>query len=194
MSEAGRDDTGFAEAADTEFAFLAADYGFYLKRRSRTEVVYQSSVVGVRAYQDWSSYELGLYISLLAAPETRASIQELRQYYVLTSEAPYFRSSEPSEVRDYLRHMGEFVRKHCGELLRGNVEAWDKLARWQRCRPLQSPAEQEVRRLKELGAAAWLEKDFRQVIVAYTAVEKHLSERERARLEYARRECPAEPE
>lgn len=184
-----RSDLQFVEVVQGVFRFLGEDYGFRLAHLdSPTFVRYESATTFLNVYHGRKSYEIGVEIGRIADPLG----QSYRLPDVLSALLGQddrrrfsFQASDPNGVRRCVHAVAELVARHCGSLLKGDDEAFGRVAA-QRAEATRVLTKDVVQRsVREAAEKAWHAKDYAKVRELYDSICDGLSPVERKRLEYA---------
>ena len=184
-----RESLGFPAAVKSAFGALAIDYGLGTISSNPTLVRYSSDKVSLDVYHGRMSYEIGAEVGRVGAINSR-TYRVADVLRVVLGEAhgvqSLFWANSPGAIVERLDSLARLVTEYYPAVLRGDADVWVRIET-----EIAEYEEAETRKIVEypvrVGAEkAWNLKDYVQVAGLYATIERHLSEVERRRLEYAR--------
>jgi hypothetical protein len=184
-----RADLRFVEAVQAAFRFLVEDLGFRLVNlEPPTFVRYESAATFLNVYHGRRSYEINVEIGRIADPVGRS----YRLPDVLNAllgqddrRQTYFQASDPQGVRRCVHAVAELVAGHYRSLLKGDDEAFSRVAA-QTAEAARALTKEVVQRpVREAAEKAWHARNYAKVRELYESIDDDLSPVERKRLEYA---------
>lgn len=96
--------------------------------------------------------------------------------------------SDPSWLKDALARLADLTMKHASDFLTGNDLSFAQVAKWRNKESAELALASKLRYARADAEAAWIAKDFKKVVKALEPVEAHLSEAEKKRLDYSRKQ------
>lgn len=171
------------------FDFLIREEGFNLVTEDVTFIRYESHLVFINFYHGRSSYELGVEMGLLVEEDT-----VFRLPTIIAALAPdytgqvVFQAGEPKIVEECLLKISALIKKYCVSLLNGDKTEWTKVSIQQQLNSQKLHEEYTINPVKEDAERAWKEKRYKDVVKLYSSVEHYLTNTEKKRLEYAKKQ------
>jgi hypothetical protein len=181
----------FSKTARQAFMFLEKA-GFKLAQHGSTRLLYESSQSIVVVEWDTRSGEIEVFIGLRSAKVEKqetfslCDILNMQSLDVPERKRP-FQVADENLLVSFLEKLAEDTRAYAQPALTGDRMFFRRLETF---RSVQSQAymrDMELRRVRSEADKAWKRKDFDKMVNLYTSIESDLSESEKGKLEYARR-------
>jgi hypothetical protein len=184
---------GFPEAVMTSFRFLVEEFRFACVKQDATIVRFESNEVFVNIYHGRASYELGVEIGQLRkdtdVPEcgfTLGEIISVADSKIGSMYRPY-QISMPQQINKFVSETAELVRRYATSALIGDRAYFQRLSDLRVRISNAYIKEMELSRIRTDVEVAWREKNYKQVVELYGAVEDDLTSSEIKKLGYAKR-------
>ncbi len=183
---------GFAEEAKEAFAFLA-NAGFNLVAvdpdRLYCQLQYQSDKAFVTIAWDRRLGELDVYLGLRSKINERGGAFALDELLALAGvDVPEarrpFQVADESRLRPFLDKLARDIQDHAQLALAGDRMFFHRLDAF---RHRQAQAYMNHRRIRAEAEEAWRRREFDRVTALYATMEGYLTESEKAKLAYARK-------
>ncbi|MEO6395191.1 MAG: hypothetical protein ABIO40_04705 [Devosia sp.] len=175
----------FDEVVRAAFAFMEAR-GFAASAADPRNIVYQNGDVKLSVGWTDYSYEIEIYIS--PKPSQTFSLQAVLNF-LSPAEAPH-RTSQVGEARKLAPVVGRLadtVRTLPPKALSGDASFFAEVDASQRQLAAAEHIRREIIQARATADKAWRAGDYAQVVGAFNAVEPHLSDADRKKLDLARR-------
>jgi hypothetical protein len=182
----------FYSIVEEAFSFLKNDYGFCLRERGRTTVIYESpAVIASLFYDDQRSFEVSFGLKRKSDPSlpsfTFDEILRSLEVPVTVWPSGYSATSLP-DARRLVAKVATIMASYGKQLLEGENEAWKKIVE-QRQKDVRNYAlENNLRAARAEVEVAWRKKDYASVVKAFTPLRAALTAAEVGKLEFAEKQ------
>ena len=161
----------FCAIVEEAFSFLKNDYGFYLRERGRSTVIYESpAVVASLLYDDQRSFEVSFGLERKSdPPQPSFTFNEiLRSLEVPVMVWPYgYSATSLADAKRLTEKIATIMASYAKQLLEGENEAWNKIVE-QRQKDVRDYAlENNLRTARSEAEVAWRKKDYVSVVKAF---------------------------
>lgn len=181
--------SNFNDKVTRIFSFLEEKYNYKLVQEDITFVRYESSQVFINFYHGRSSYEIGVEMGLMTDQGKMARLTTLVEAVVPNYfKSVTFQSADPLIVERCLEKIAKIIKKSFKLLLLGDEKEWDKVWIQQQLNVEQFVEKYNIDPVKENADKAWHRKEYKEVVKLYSSVEHYLTNTERKRLEYAKKQ------
>lgn len=185
--------TPFSREARLHFDPVALQFGLTNVARTESSLRYENDKVFFSINFDSArSFELGVEIGKKDArypgpPFDLAEVLRLRgvQDSIAVNALVV---SDPSRLKDALARLAELTVRHASDFLMGNDLSFAQMEKLRDRESATLALASQLRRARAAAEAAWAAKDFKKVIKALEPLEPHLSESEKRRLDYSRKQ------
>jgi hypothetical protein len=181
----------FSDYVEEAFSFLM-ESGFRLVVHTATEMRYESSRVFVAVEWDPRSGELNVFFGL---QPTRGEPDRIALGDLLGMEAVDvperripFQVADEAQLRPFVTNLAEDMRNHGQPALSGDRMFYRRLKAFRDARAQANMHEMKLRYVRSTVEEAWQQRDFAKVTELYASVEDELTDAERGKLAYARRQ------
>ena len=186
---------GFKEAVLSSFQFLT-ELGLHPVEEKVTFVRYESPDAFVNVYHGRASYELGVEIGRLDAPNDKLYLGDIVAWADAEKAEGFgqhvmFQVSSREGVQEFVPKLAALVKKYAIPLLRLERTAYDSAREIQARRGRALMLEMKMRGVRTKAERAWHAKDFAQVVELLGPMRENLSEVEAKKLTYAEQQVLA---
>ncbi len=184
----------FLDLVRNQFSFLESEFGFRCVAAGSHSVRFQSEKVFVTIHYDSRrSYELGVevgQIDLLFDGEERpfTLVEILRMQGVDKREDyTFFQASTSKALAGCIERLAYLLLTYGKELLENNVFYFKSLSAFRERESDRYALQSKLTSVRSKLQKAWNNKDYLKVVELLQPFEKHISDLERKKLEFARR-------
>lgn len=175
---------GFEEAVRTLLEPVLNRYGFVRVEESSHLVQFESPHVSLALLHQPVSYELDLVVTRKDWPDRHFSLQDVLEA-TQGAKPTFFQASSADRVSLCVTLITQLLQEYGDGVLRGDMDAYDRMAKAQDARSQELTNEVVSRPIREAAEAAWKNKDYVQVKRLYESVRGDLTPTEVRRLNYA---------
>jgi hypothetical protein len=175
---------GFEEAVRTLLEPVLNRHGFLREEESPGVVRFESPRVSVALLHQPVSYELDLVVIRKDWPDQRFSLQDVVEA-AQGAEPTFFQASSADRVSQCVTSIARLLEKYGVGVLRGDVDAFDRMAKAHEHRSRELTNEVVSKPIREAAEIAWKNKDYGQVKRLYESVRGDLTATEVRRLNFA---------
>jgi hypothetical protein len=183
----------FREAVLSSFKFLN-NVGFRPVKEEMTFVRYESPDVFVNVYHGRASFELGVEIGRLKAPNHKLTLHDIIAWAGAekaegSGQHVMFQVSSREGIQEFVPKLAALVEKHAAPFLQGDAAAFDSALAIQSERGKKYAKDVNLGQVRRKADAAWQAKDYAQVVDLYGPVRSDLTELEAKKLAYAEQQA-----
>lgn len=183
----------FSTEARRQFDPVAQQFGLACVACTEWGLRYESDKVFLKVnFDNDRSYELAVEIGQRddrspGPPFSLAEVLRLRGVQDATFVGGLI-VSDFARLRDILARLAELTIRHASDFLMGSELSFVQVAKLREKESAEFELASELRYVRSTTEAAWAVRDYKRVVKALESVEPHLSQAERRRLEYARKQ------
>ncbi|MDD5126558.1 MAG: hypothetical protein PHR43_00425 [Dehalococcoidales bacterium] len=180
----------FQRAVQNSFKFLVDKYGFHCLGANLLLVKYESKDIFVKIYHDRLSYEIELYIGLKAKNPDKEIGYTLVEIMNMAGDETFidFKARTCTEMADNIKKVSDLIMKYGTKALEGDADFFSQLDAIRKKNSCKTMIEEKEKYITPDVERAWKKRDYKQVAKLYGAYENYLTQGEKLKLEYARKQ------
>ncbi len=185
----------FAKLAQDKFSFLVSEYSFCCVEATNYVVRFESDKVFVSVRYDASrSFELDVEVGelnvLYGGEERPFNLGEILRLEGAEKKERYtfFQASEPEALTNCTARLALLLSTYGVEFLKGNKYSFKRLSTFREKECNQYALETELTDIRRKVQVAWKDKNYSRVVELYQPVEDVISEAEKKKLAFAKKQ------
>lgn len=183
----------FSTEARRQFDPLAQQYGLTCVASTEWEVRYENDQVFLTINFDGArSSELSVEVGTRDAryPGPPYSLPEILRLRGVRDAASIsgLMISDRSRLQDALARLAELTTSHASDFLAGSDSSFAQVAKLRNKESAEFELASRLRHARAMADVAWAARDYKAIVQVFEPVESHLSQAEKKRLEYSRKQ------